>query len=82
MKVVRVRWHDSVSYTGWRTQSVIDDWFKNGIDVMESVGYLYKKSKKCLIIVQSVHAYDEDTNLSEALRIPMGCVISIKRFMK
>lgn len=77
MKIVCVKWYDSVSMIGWRSKRSIDDWFKNGPDVMESVGFLYKKSKICVVIAQSVHAFDKDTNLGEPMMIPMGCVISI-----
>ena len=79
MKIVRVRWHDSVSMNSWQSQDNVKEWFKNGSDVMESVGFLYKKSKKCIVIVQSIHAYDKGTNLGDPMMIPMGCVISIKK---
>ena len=79
MKPVLVRWRDSESWVGWRSQRDVDDWNKHSDMIIESVGYLYKKSKRYVIIVQSIHAYDVDTNLGEPLRIPRECIVSIKR---
>ena len=79
MKPVLVKWKDSESWVGWRSQRDVDDWNKHSDALIESVGYLYKKSKKYVIIVQSIHAYDVDTNLGEPLRIPRECVVSIDK---
>ena len=79
MKPVLVKWKDSESWVGWRSQRDVDDWNKHSDALIKSVGYLYKKSKKYVIIVQSIHAYDVDTNLGEPLRIPRECVVSIEK---
>ena len=77
MKKVCIRWRDSLSMHGWQKKSVVDRFFKDGPDIMESVGFLYKKSKDCIVIVQSHHK--ECKNYGETLLIPRECIVSIKK---
>lgn len=79
MKKVRVKWHDSVSMNGWQPRRTVNRFIKDGLHVMESTGYLYKKSKEIIILVQSVHDSGDSSNYSETLMIPAKCVISIKK---
>ena len=79
MKKVCVRWHDSVSMNGWQEKSHVNDFVKDGLHVIESVGYLYKKSKKSIVLIQSVHIYGSGGNYSETLMIPTKSVIDIKK---
>ncbi len=79
MKPVKVKWKDSESWVGWRSQRDVDDWSKHSDTIIKSVGLLYKKTKKYVIIVQSIHTYDKGGNLGEPLRIPRECVVSIKK---
>ena len=77
MKPVRVRWYDSIGMSGWNKSKDVDDFAKDRSEIMESVGFLYKKNRDCVILVQSIHAFEENTNLGEPLKIPKVSVISI-----
>ena len=79
MKKVEVKWKDTVSMGGWKTPQTIEDFVDEEIDVMESVGYLFKKNKKVVVIVQSCHKHH---NLAEVLKIPRENVVSIDELKK
>ena len=76
MKIVEVMWNDSVSMSRWQSVSTVDKFVKDGSDKIRSVGYLYKKTKKAVVLVQSVHGSEQ--NYAEALKIPRECVTNIK----
>lgn len=82
MKMVKVVWVDAAGMDGWSSQLSLNSWIKNrtsGGVVMVSVGWLYEKTKKCVVIAQSRHKYDKQGNMGETLMIPMSCVLKIKR---
>ena len=79
MKPVRVRWYDSIAMSGWNKRRDVDDFAKDRSEIMESVGFLYKNNKDCIILVQSIHAFEENANLGEPLKIPRVSVISIEK---
>lgn len=76
MKIVRVKWNDSVSMNRWQPANTVDAFAKSGSDSISSVGYLYKKTKKVVILIQSVHG--SERNYAETLKIPRECITSIK----
>ncbi len=79
MKPVRVRWYDSIGMSGWNKIRDVDVFAKDGSEIMESVGFLYMKNKDCVILVQSIHVIEGNTNLGEPLKIPRVSVISIEK---
>jgi hypothetical protein len=78
MKKVRVRWTDSTSWHGWKERDAIEKWVNDGPDDMESVGYLYKKNKKVVVLVQSLQL-KHGSSVGENLMIPRVCVKDIKK---
>jgi hypothetical protein len=75
MKKVLVKWYDTEALPGWKHETHVANIVKDGLDVAESTGFLYKKNSHLVAIVQSRHL----TNVSELLMIPRSCVISIKK---
>jgi len=78
MKMVKVTWVDTAGMSGWQSKMTVDKWMKDGPEVMESVGFLYKRGKKALIIAQSIHKDDNGSNLGEPLMIPRKHVIKVE----
>jgi hypothetical protein len=78
MKMVKVTWVDTAGMNNWQHKRTIDDWMKEGPEVMESVGYLYKKDKKSIVIAQSIHKDDNGSNLGEPLMIPIKHIIKLE----
>ena len=62
--------------SGWKHPRTVDEFVAEDADIMDSVGFLYKKNKKVVVLVQSVHA---PHNVAEALKIPRECVVSITK---
>ena len=69
LRPVEVGWYDTVARTSH------DD---SQLPLMKSVGYLYKKSKKQVILLSMITP-DADVEHSPSINIPRGCVRSIKQ---
>ncbi len=78
-KMVLVKWRDTESMSGWKGVLVAKEFAKEDCDIVESVGFLHSKSKKVIVIYQSLHHYENGTNFGELLKIPMSTVVSIKK---
>ena len=78
MKIVKVTWVDASGMNSWQSKAVVDGWIRDGPSVMQTVGYLYKKSKKCLVICQSIHKDNAGSHLGEPLMIPIKHIIKLK----
>ena len=77
MKYVLVRWVDSVSHDGWMTKSQTQTWVDAPGAEQVSVGFLLSKTKKFVVIAQSVQI-EPDGHTAALLQIPTPCVISMK----
>jgi hypothetical protein len=77
-KMVIVRWRDTESMGGWKGKLVAQSFAKELCDVVESIGFLYKKNKRQVVIYQSLHHYENGTNYGEMLKIPMSTVVSVR----
>ena len=76
MKAVYViKWTDSEINEGWCTDEKIDSMFIENPSQITSIGYLYKKSKKYVII----YADYDDSHKNRIIKIPRGCIKSIKK---
>ena len=75
MKKVLVKWYDTEQTTGWKHKKTIEEILDMGLDIAETVGWLVRKDKKVVAVVQSRHI----DNRSELLVIPRSCVISVKK---
>lgn len=69
--MVKVTWVDASGMNSWQPKVTVDDWMREGPSVMETVGYLYKRNKKCLVICQTIHKNDNGSNMGEPLMIPI-----------
>lgn len=73
---VEVLWEDSdTPGKVWIGEDEFDEWAKSGTLQVRSVGLLVRKTKRDVVIIQSRH----DQQVLNALRIPRGCVLSIKK---
>lgn len=71
MKMVRVTWVDAATVDQWQVLGSLSPIFS-----VTSVGYLLKKTKKRVVLVQSVSENDQQ---SAQLTLPRVAVRSIKR---
>jgi len=63
---------DAASRSGWYGL----DWYKRREpELVETVGYLITKNKKCVTVIQS---FNDLKSVDGALTIPRGCVQSIE----
>lgn len=68
-KIVCVEWDDASGQNGWRQEK---DVLNLSLSKCESVGYLVKKNKTQIILVQSI---DRDLkSMDNSLTIPRKCV--------
>lgn len=81
MKLVLVRWNDSVAAGGWRLEREWRDWMKLGGMTQQSVGFLLEDSDECVVLAQSVQEKD-DPNMDHLIQIPRGAVISVTQLRK
>ena len=72
MKIVRVKWVDSLGYSAWRPMEEARN--ESIPDAIETVGYLLKSRPKSVTIVQSLGATG---NCDNAITIPR-CAIKGK----
>ena len=78
-RMVLVKWRDTESMSGWKSTLVAGEFASEDCDVVESVGFLHSKNKKVVVIYQSRHHYENGTNFSELLKIPLSAVVKIKK---
>lgn len=71
--IVEVEWVDSAARGHWDS---IEEYRKHDIVTCRTAGYLLKKNKRAVTIIQSQHA---ESGLSDAMAIPMRAVTRIRR---
>lgn len=71
MPVVEVYWLDSATGSGWRRQQEWDEDFDTQAIECRSVGYLWKKTRKEVALMQSVN---EEGQLCSVIVIPRFAV--------
>ena len=74
MKIVEVRWVDSHVAGKWRTPQEWDEELRFSLECRTS-GYLYRSTRKHVVIVQSIAAVGQLS--SDAMVIPRGAVRSV-----
>ncbi len=74
MQVVQVQWVDSASEDGWQSKSHVKHASK--LCYCESVGFLLRKNKGDITLVQSTGSFD---NVAASISIPMSCVKKITK---
>ena len=67
-RMVKVEWLDSCVDNGWKSEHEV---IENTVSHCESVGYLLKKDKTQVSIIQNV---SDTGNVSEQMSIPRRCV--------
>ena len=77
-KFVYVRWYDTEGTRGWGHKKNVKEILNMGLDVAETVGFLVRKDKDVVAVVQSTHI----DNRAELLVIPRACVISVETLKK
>lgn len=82
--LVEVSWQDSQSHGSppWRNvMEMIDEYRKNGLDTIRSIGYLIDRTDDYLLMTGDLQ-FNENWQISNGSRfyaIPAGCVKRIKR---
>jgi len=69
MKIVVVEWADSTTSTGWENDPDLE------LCICETVGYLAKKTREKVVLIQSI---SDGNNVDNKFAIPRGCIKSIK----
>jgi len=69
LKIVLVKWEDSASASGWTDEDDLAP------AECETVGYLLKKNKDRVVVVQST---SDIAHYDNRFAIPRGCIKSIK----
>lgn len=83
MPVVEVEWEDTMSFRegGWMKAETIAEWAEKPA-IVRSVGYLFRKTKRRIVLVQSEDTDPQDghlhDNLDGAVKIPTGFVRRIR----
>ncbi len=71
-----VKWIDSYTAERWYNDKDIDEWIRiTQDDPITSVGFLYKKTKKYIVL----YADKSPDEKARFMKIPMGCIKSIKK---
>ena len=78
LPVVLIRWIDTTGSRGWRDAEAWDKWLSSDGAAQETVGFLLKRTKKYIAVVQSVQQCD-DPNMDAILQIPAGVILSVRR---
>ena len=69
MKVVMVEWVDSTSESGWTHDHDLD------LSICKTVGFLVKKTKDKIVLIQSI---SDNDNVDNKFAVPRVCIKSIK----
>lgn len=80
---VEVDWVDSISwYKIWdNITDVVENYEKNGMERMKTVGYMVANTKGYVILAQNLH-FNDDNTVSRGggfFILPKGCVSNIKQ---
>jgi len=81
-KRIEIDWVDSTAWKGiWDDiEDVVENYKKNGLEKMKTIGYAVAKTKEYIVVCQSLH-FNEDKTVSRGADffiIPMGCIKKIK----
>jgi hypothetical protein len=71
--VVEVEWRDAHSDGGWASR---DEYEACTASVVRSVGYVLKRGREALTLVQS---QDQSGEVCDSITIPLGCVRRVRR---
>lgn len=77
-RIYVVEWIDSTSNSRWYNDEEIDDYIIRSETPMISVGFLYKKTKKFIVLFGD-EGIDERARF---IKIPTGCIKSIHKLPK
>ena len=77
MTIVEVEWWDARSFGGWSSPA---EYAKKGIALCRTVGYLLRRNKREIVVVQNVG--DTTGNVSDATAIPTCCVKRVRRLKR
>lgn len=75
VRIVEVEWTDSASANGWRTPSAAWAAIGKRPEVCRSVGYLWKRNARRLLLVQSQSG---GGLVDEVLSVPVSAVVRMR----
>lgn len=70
MKIVHIKWVDSVSLHRWQTHEKIEEFADEPLDIHETVGFLIRDTDEAITVIQSMSADCK----GEAMKIPKVAV--------
>ena len=74
-KLIYIEWEDVTSNDAWRNESIAESWASEGSWIVKQVGFVYKETKKELILVGGIHEEEEYQNsYHQMLRIPKSLI--------
>lgn len=77
MKKVEIKWFDSANAQEWKYgDDEIRQFVQASKKSIKSIGYLYKKTKKYILLVGDIGAWEGKNRI---IKIPRGCIKSIKK---
>ena len=81
--VVQVVWHDAFSKDAWKSVEDLRA-LDAGHATIDTVGYLIRRDKKCIIVSHSISREDEahEDEACCSICIPLGMVVSMKVLVK
>jgi hypothetical protein len=83
--IVEITWLDSHGWSGWRTPEDVEDWIKEGLPKITTLGCLLAEDKDQIIVAQSVTSNflplarsTSHTSVDNLMRIPKCCILKRK----
>lgn len=77
IKLVKVKWQDTMSESDWKDIDEIKKWAKKERAICVSVGWLVERTKKYIVVAGSKGVNDED--YGDFIRIPRAIIKKITR---
>lgn len=74
--IVKVKWIDAASLAGWNSADDAISCIGKG-KIIKTVGFVLKAGKKGIVLAQGV---SEEGDVHEAIFIPRGMILKIKRY--